>query len=139
MGGNILIPHTGPLPHGEKKTKTKTLFPGRGCPPFDLPLFQRYNPGKGGIMDWKLFSVTFVTVFLAEMGDKTQLATMALTGESKKMVTVFLGAASALVIATLIGVLVGGVLSRYVPENIIRKIAALFFILTGILFFFGKL
>ncbi len=90
-------------------------------------------------MDWKLFSVTFVTVFLAEMGDKTQLATMALTGESKKMVTVFLGAASALVIATLIGVLVGGVLSRYVPENIIRKIAALFFILTGILFFFGKL
>jgi len=90
-------------------------------------------------MDWKLFSVTFVTVFLAEMGDKTQLATMALTGESKKMVTVFLGAASALVIATLIGVLVGGVLSRYVPENIIRKVAALFFILTGILFFFGKL
>ena len=55
------------------------------------------------------------------------------------MVTVFLGAASALVIATLIGVLVGGVLSRYVPENIIRKVAALFFILTGILFFFGKL
>ncbi|NIA11006.1 MAG: TMEM165/GDT1 family protein [Nitrospiraceae bacterium] len=90
-------------------------------------------------MDWKLFSVTFATVFLAEMGDKTQLATMALTGESKKMVTVFLGAASALVIATLIGVLVGGVLSRYVPENIIRKVAALFFILTGILFFFGKL
>jgi len=90
-------------------------------------------------MDWKLFSVTFVTVFLAEMGDKTQLATMALTGESKKMVTVFFGAASALIIATLIGVLVGGILSRYVPENIIRKVAALFFIVTGVLFFFGKL
>jgi putative Ca2+/H+ antiporter (TMEM165/GDT1 family) len=90
-------------------------------------------------MDWKLFSVTFVTVFFAEMGDKTQLATLALAGESKKMLTVFLGAASALVIATLIGVLLGGVLSRYVPENIIRKVAALFFIVTGIFFFFGKL
>lgn len=90
-------------------------------------------------MDWKLFLLTFVTVFLAEMGDKTQLATIALTGESKKMFTVFLGAASALVIATLIGVLVGGILSRYIPENIIRKVAAIFFIVTGILFFFGKI
>ena len=89
-------------------------------------------------MDWKLFGVTFGTIFLAEMGDKTQLATIALTGESKKMFTVFLGAACALVIASLIGVLAGGVISRYVPEAVIRKIAAVFFIVTGILFFFGK-
>ncbi len=89
-------------------------------------------------MDWRLFSVTFATVFLAEMGDKTQLATIALTGESKKMFTVFLGAASALVIASLIGVLAGGMISRYIPEDIIRKIAALFFIVTGVLFFFGR-
>lgn len=90
-------------------------------------------------MDWKLFSVTFIIIFLAEMGDKTQLATIALTGESKKMFTVFLGAASALIIASLIGVLAGGIVSRYLPENIIRKVAALFFIITGIFFFFGKL
>jgi len=89
-------------------------------------------------MDWKLFAVTFGTIFLAEMGDKTQLATIALTGESKKMFTVFLGAACALVLASLIGVLAGGIISRYVPAHIVQKIAALFFILTGILFFFGK-
>jgi len=90
-------------------------------------------------MDWRLFSVTFMAVFFAEMGDKTQLVTVALTGESKKMLTVFLGAASALIIATLIGVLAGGVLSRYVPVNIIRKVAALFFIVTGIFLLSGKL
>lgn len=89
-------------------------------------------------MDWKLFGVTFGTIFLAEMGDKTQLATIALTGESKKLFVVFLGAASALVITSLIGVLAGGVLARYIPEAVIRKIAAVFFIVTGVLFFFGK-
>ena len=89
-------------------------------------------------MDWKLFAVTFGTIFLAEMGDKTQLATIALTGESKKLFVVFLGAASALVITSLIGVLAGGVISRYVPEAIIQKVAAVFFIVTGVLFFFGK-
>jgi len=89
-------------------------------------------------MDWKLFGVTFGTIFLAEMGDKTQLATIALTGESKKLWTVFFGAAAALVIASLIGVLVGGIISKYLPEQVIQKIAALFFIITGILFFFGK-
>jgi len=89
-------------------------------------------------MDWKLFAVTFGTIFLAEMGDKTQLATIALTGESKKILTVFLGAACALVLTSLIGVLVGGIISRYVPEQVIQKIAALFFIVTGVLFFFGK-
>ncbi len=89
-------------------------------------------------MDWKLFSVTFGTIFLAEMGDKTQLATIALTGESRKLVTVFLGAASALVITSLMGVLAGGIISRYVPEVIVQKVAALFFIVTGVLFLFGK-
>ncbi len=89
-------------------------------------------------MDWKLFAITFGTIFLAEMGDKTQLATIALSGESNKMLTVFFGAACALVLASLIGVLAGGIISRYVPEQVIQKIAALFFIVTGILFFFGK-
>ncbi len=89
-------------------------------------------------MDWKLFAATFGTIFLAEMGDKTQLATIALSGESKKLWIVFFGAASALVLTSLIGVLAGGIVSRYVPEQVIQKVAALFFIVTGILFFFGK-
>ena len=89
-------------------------------------------------MDWKLFFVTFGTIFLAEMGDKTQLATIALTGESKKLWTVFFGAASALILTSLIGALAGGFLSKYIPAHLLQKIAALFFIVTGVLFFFGK-
>ena len=89
-------------------------------------------------MDWKLFSVTFGTIFLAEMGDKTQLATIALTGESKKLWTVFFGAASALILTSLIGALAGSFLSKYIPAHLLQKIAGLFFIVTGVLFFFGK-
>ncbi len=89
-------------------------------------------------MDWKLFAATFGTIFLAEMGDKTQLATIALTGESKNIPAVFFGAASALVITSLIGVLAGGIISRYIPTPVIQKVAGLFFVVTGVLFLLGK-
>ena len=82
-------------------------------------------------MDWKLFLVTFGSVFLAEFGDKTQLATMAFAGESRKPWVVFAASSLALVTAAGIGAAVGGLISRWVHPSWVRRIAAGFFILIG--------
>ena len=54
-------------------------------------------------MDFPLLISTFLTVFLAELGDKTQLATVAISGTSNRPLAVFLGSSSALVLASLLG------------------------------------
>ncbi len=87
-------------------------------------------------MDWKIFFSTFAVVFLAEMGDKTQLASLMLTAQSQKALTVFLAASLALVVATAIGVAVGEVVARYMPEFYITRGAAVLFIGIGILLWF---
>jgi putative Ca2+/H+ antiporter (TMEM165/GDT1 family) len=87
----------------------------------------------------KVFWLTFVTLFLAELGDKTQLSVILLTSKTKSPVWVFAGAATALILVTLLAVIFGDVLMRYVPERILKKIAALAFILIGVLIFFDKL
>ena len=79
-----------------------------------------------------LFWSTFVTVFLAELGDKTQFAAMTATARSGAMLTVFLAASLALILATAIGVSVGEALFRVVPEHLIRYIAGGAFIAVGI-------
>lgn len=83
-------------------------------------------------MDWRLFVTVFITVFVAEVGDKTQFATMlyASQGESNK-VTVFFGAASALVIASLIAVLCGSLLSQYINPKYLSWMAGFGFIAVG--------
>lgn len=85
-------------------------------------------------MDFKLFFSTFLLIFLAELGDKTQLAAMArtATAESAKW-TVFSAAAAALVLSTLIAVLIGSALARVIPDHVIRMAAAVLFILFGAL------
>ena len=83
-------------------------------------------------MTRSLFWTTFVTVFLAEVGDKTQLAAMTATVRSGQAWTVFLSASFALVCATAIGVAVGGVLFRYIPEAAIKWTAGLAFIAVGL-------
>jgi putative Ca2+/H+ antiporter (TMEM165/GDT1 family) len=90
-------------------------------------------------MDWKIFATAFVTLFLAELGDKTQLAVVTMTASTESKVSIFLGAASALVVVTLLGVLVGGVLSEYVPTAWLQRIVATAFIIIGVLMLFGKL
>jgi putative Ca2+/H+ antiporter (TMEM165/GDT1 family) len=83
-------------------------------------------------MDWKLFTTVFVTVFLAEMGDKTQLATILYASEhATGKSTVFLAAASALVVVTAIGVLAGDLVSRSVPERVLRYGAGIGFLAVG--------
>ena len=88
-------------------------------------------------MNLKLFLSTFLLIFLAELGDKTQLAAMAraATSDGGKWI-VFSAAASALVFSTLIAVLVGGVLSRYVPERVIKALAGTLFVAIGLLFLY---
>ena len=58
---------------------------------------------------------TFLTIFIAELGDKTQLATLTISGTSNKPLAVFLGSSTALIFASLIGALAGGSISNYVP------------------------
>ena len=72
-----------------------------------------------------LFLTTFTTVFLAELGDKTQLATVAISGNSNKPLAVFLGSASALVFASLLGGIAGGSLATVIPTNVLKMLAAL--------------
>jgi len=85
-----------------------------------------------------LFS-TFALLFIAELGDKTQLAVINMTAKHKMPVWVFLGATLALAAVTGIGVLGGGLLTRVVPEEILRKVAAGLFVLMGLLMWFDKL
>ena len=90
-------------------------------------------------MDWKLLLTAFGTLFLAELGDKTQLAALTLTAKTGKPVPVFLGAVSALVIITLLAVIVGEAAARVVPAGYLHKGAAGLFILIGILMLLGKI
>ncbi|MBM4285281.1 MAG: TMEM165/GDT1 family protein [Deltaproteobacteria bacterium] len=89
-------------------------------------------------MDWKIFWVTFGTVFLAEMGDKTQLAALTMTAETRLPGAVLAGACAALCLATVIGVAVGGVIGHYIPTVLIKKAAGLAFVVIGVLIFLGK-
>ena len=90
-------------------------------------------------MDWKVFATTFAVVFLAEMGDKTQLAALTLTSESRSPLTVFLGASLALVLATLLGVAVGSLIYQWFPAGLIKKAAGAAFLVIGALMLWGKL
>jgi len=84
-------------------------------------------------MSIKVFFTIFVAVFLAELGDKTQLATMLFAADKEvNKVVVFLGASLALVVATLIGVLAGSVISEYISEKQLHYLAGVGFILIGI-------
>ena len=75
---------------------------------------------------------TFLTIFVAELGDKTQLATLTISGTSNKPLAVFLGSSSALVFASLLGALAGGSISNFIPEIILKLIAAATFFIIGI-------
>jgi len=83
-------------------------------------------------MDWKLIASTFGIIFLAELGDKTQLAAMTMSASSQKPVAVFIGASLALTAVSAIGVAVGAGLAEVVPMAIIRKAAAALFVLIGV-------
>ena len=89
-------------------------------------------------MDWKLLLSTFTSIFVAEIGDKTQLATMSLAAGGRSKLSVFVGAALALCATSALGVLVGEGVSRVVPPIWLRRIAGGVFIVLGVLFLVGR-
>ena len=83
-------------------------------------------------MDWKIFITIFVAVFIAELGDKTQLATMLFaTDKEVSKYTVFFAASAALMVASAIGVLAGSLLAEYINVKYLHYIAGIGFILIG--------
>ena len=84
-------------------------------------------------MNWQLLLMTFGTVFLAELGDKTQLATLAFAAANRSFWSVFLGSALALIATSLIATLVGCALARVLPTRWVSLGAGVLFVVIGIL------
>jgi putative Ca2+/H+ antiporter (TMEM165/GDT1 family) len=83
---------------------------------------------------WSVFSSTFLTIFLAEMGDKTQLSTLLMSAESQSPWIVFLGSATALIATSLIGVLIGRWVARRLSPKILNfAVALLLLFITSLL------
>ena len=83
-------------------------------------------------MDWKVFVTIFGAVFIAELGDKTQLATMLFAADKEvSKLTVFIAASFALIVASALGVIAGSLLSSYINEKYLHYIAGLGFIAIG--------
>ena len=84
-------------------------------------------------MDLKILMTVFTSVFIAELGDKTQLATMLFAADKDiSKMTVFVGAASALVLTSAIGVAAGSIVSQYVSEKTLQIVAGVGFIAIGL-------
>ena len=88
-------------------------------------------------MDWKLFATTFAAIFLAEMGDKTQLATLSLAAGSSRWV-VFAASATALVATSAVAVLAGEIVARHVPPHWVKRAAGAVFLVMGAVFLLGR-
>lgn len=82
---------------------------------------------------WGTFFSTFITIFLAEMGDKTQLATLLLSAESQSPWIVFLGAGTALIATSLVGVLLGRYLAKVLSPKTLDIAAGMLLMVISIL------
>lgn len=83
-------------------------------------------------MTLALLASTFVTVFLAELGDKTQLVIVSISGTSTRPGAVFAGSSAALVLASLLGAAAGGSLSAVIPTNALQLAASVGFLVIGV-------
>jgi putative Ca2+/H+ antiporter (TMEM165/GDT1 family) len=82
-------------------------------------------------MDFKLMATTFLAVFLAELGDKTQLATLTFAASGQSRWSVFLGSAAALVATSAIAVLAGEAIARVVSPALLKRLAGVAFVVIG--------
>ena len=83
-------------------------------------------------MNWQLLGLTFVTVFIAEIGDKSQLAAIALGGSSQHPRAEFFGSVAALLLASSLGVLAGGEIAGFLPTKVLKGFAAFGFALMAV-------
>ena len=89
-------------------------------------------------MNWHLLGLSFITVFLSELGDKSQLAAIALSGRSKSPRAVFFGTAGALLLTSLLGALAGGAVAEFLPTRLLKAIAAIGFAILAFRLLFGE-
>jgi len=91
------------------------------------------------LLNLRLIISTFVMIFLAELGDKTQISIFALAANRKAFLSVLIGAVGALILTTVIAASLGAAVGRFVPEKIIKIVAAGVFIGFGALTLFEAL
>ena len=89
-------------------------------------------------MDWRVALTTFGIIFLAELGDKTQIAAMTMAAQKRRPWEVFIGATIALAAVSAIGVAVGTAAGQFLPVEWIKRIAGAAFIVIGVLVLLGK-
>ncbi len=89
-------------------------------------------------MDWQLFALSFATIFASELGDKSQLATLSLSGSSGATKAVFIGSSLALLLASLIGVIFGEQIGHFMPTRVLKAIAALLFAIMALRLLLGQ-
>ncbi|MCF8060693.1 MAG: TMEM165/GDT1 family protein [Bacteriovoracaceae bacterium] len=89
-------------------------------------------------MDWKIFTTTFITIFIAEIGDKTQFAAMAAASQSKTVLPVLLATVLALSLAGTMGVAFGSLLGKFIDPEKMKVVSGFAFILMGSWIIFKK-
>ncbi len=89
-------------------------------------------------MEWKLLVSTFVAIFVAELGDKTQLATLTLSAASTSRWMVFAGAALALVATSAVAVVAGDLVTRVVSPALLQRLAGVVFVVIGLAYLLGR-
>lgn len=82
-----------------------------------------------------VFGTTFITIFLAEIGDKTQLSTLLMSAESHQPWVVFIGSAAALITTSLLGVLLGGWIASKLSPKTVEKSAGVMLLLISVMLF----
>lgn len=83
-------------------------------------------------INWQLFWTTFLGIFLAELGDKTQLSVLSFSATSQSPWTIFIAASLALISATSVGVLAGTFLSKFIHPQYLRILGGILFIAIGV-------
>lgn len=90
-------------------------------------------------MDWKIFFATFTAIFFAELADKTQLVGIGMSAKTGKPFAVLAGSVAAYAVVTVLSVLIGVLLGKYLKPEVIKYTGASLFIIIGILMFLDKI
>ncbi len=86
-------------------------------------------------MDWKVLVATFTAVFFAELADKTQLVGIGMAAKTGKPLSVWLGSVGAYIVVTIVSVLLGSLMAKFIRPEMIRYVGASLFICIGVLMF----